>query len=214
MNHFFFLAWLEWTVLDYDDFIILRISFRIFASLFINEIDFIWFWPQTFMKHHHYLIFSNRKKKLAKVLFLRAIYRDSSFSFFFGIDSFLISISSHATFLKSLLYCSWFKCCVNFCSAAKWFSYTYIHILFHILFCYGLSQDIDYGSPSSTIGPFCFRVTSAKLYMSFSKRYLLKFSNFLAYNYAWFSVILRFPFYCCCYPLLLTTGFGQDPNRK
>ena len=136
------------------------------------------------------------------------------FLFFFGIDSFLISISSHATFLKSLLYCSWFKCCVNFCSAAKWFSYTYIHILFHILFCYGLSQDIDYGSPSSTIGPFCFRVTSAKLYMSFSKRYLLKFSNFLAYNYVWFSVILRFPFYCCCYPLLLTTGFGQDPNRK
>ena len=33
------------------------------------------------MKHHHYLIFLNIKKKLAKVLFLRAIYRDNSLMF-------------------------------------------------------------------------------------------------------------------------------------
>ena len=35
---------------------------------------------------------------------------------------------------------------VNFCCTAKWVSYTYIYILFHILFHYGLSQDIDYHS--------------------------------------------------------------------
>ena len=38
------------------------------------------------------------------------------------------------------------QCCVNFCCTAKWFSYTYIDILFHILFHYGLSQDIEYSS--------------------------------------------------------------------
>lgn len=43
---FFFFAWLESTVLDYDDFITLRTSCKIFASLFISEIDFIWFWSQ------------------------------------------------------------------------------------------------------------------------------------------------------------------------
>ena len=34
------------------------------------------------------------------------------------------------------------QCCVNLCCTAKRFSYTYIHIVFHILLCYGLSQDI------------------------------------------------------------------------
>ena len=33
-------------------------------------------------------------------------------------------------------------CCVNFCCAAKWFSYTHI-FFFHILFHYGLWQDIE-----------------------------------------------------------------------
>ena len=35
---------------------------------------------------------------------------------------------------------------MNFCCIAKWFSYTYVDILFHILFHYGLSQDIEYSS--------------------------------------------------------------------
>ena len=35
----------------------------------------------------------------------------------------------------------------NFCCTAKRFSYTYTHILFHILFHYGLSQDIEYSFP-------------------------------------------------------------------
>ena len=47
------------------------------------------------------------------------------------------------------------QCCVNFCRTAKWFSYTYIYILFYILFHYGLSQDIEYSSLCYTVGPCC-----------------------------------------------------------
>ena len=36
--------------------------------------------------------------------------------------------------------------CINFCCTKKWYSYTYIHILFCILFHYGLSQDSEYSS--------------------------------------------------------------------
>ena len=35
---------------------------------------------------------------------------------------------------------------VNFCLTAQWFSYTYTCILFHILFHYGPSQNIEYSS--------------------------------------------------------------------
>ena len=31
------------------------------------------------------------------------------------------------------------QCCVNFCCTAKWYRFTHMHILFHILFHYGLS---------------------------------------------------------------------------
>ena len=51
--------------------------------------------------------------------------------------------SIDANFLKIWFYWSlvdW-QCCVNFCCTAKWFSY--IYILSHILFHYGLSQDIE-----------------------------------------------------------------------
>ena len=44
------------------------------------------------------------------------------------------------------------QCCVTFCCTAKWFSYTYIHILFCILFHYDVSQDIEYSSLCSTVG--------------------------------------------------------------
>lgn len=43
------------------------------------------------------------------------------------------------------------QCCANFCYTAKWLSYTYICI-FHILFYYCLSQDIEYSSQCCTVG--------------------------------------------------------------
>ena len=44
------------------------------------------------------------------------------------------------------------QCCVYFCCTAKWFSntYAYTYILFHI-FCYGLSQDVEYSFLCSTV---------------------------------------------------------------
>ena len=47
------------------------------------------------------------------------------------------------------------QCCINYCCTAKWLIYTYIYILFHILFHYGLSQDIEYSSLCYTVGPCC-----------------------------------------------------------
>ena len=49
--------------------------------------------------------------------------------------------------------------CVNFCCTAKWLSYTYMYILFfNILFHYGLSQDNEYSSLCSTVGPCCLSI--------------------------------------------------------
>ena len=50
--------------------------------------------------------------------------------------------------------------CFNFCCIAKWFKYiyikciyvyVYIYILFHILFRYGLLQNIEYSCPCCTV---------------------------------------------------------------
>ena len=51
---------------------------------------------------------------------------------------------------KSLKYSWLLQCCVNFCCRAKWLSYLYM--LFHILFHYGLLQYIDYSSLGCTVG--------------------------------------------------------------
>ena len=50
-------------------------------------------------------------------------------------------------------YCSIadLQCCVSFWCRAKWFSY--IYILFQILFHYSLLQDIEYSSLYYTVGP-------------------------------------------------------------
>ena len=45
------------------------------------------------------------------------------------------------------------QCCVSFCCTAKWLSYAYMCLLFHILFHYGLSQDIEYSSLCYIVGP-------------------------------------------------------------
>ena len=47
------------------------------------------------------------------------------------------------------------QCCVSFYYTAKGFSYAYVYILFHILFHYGLAQDIEYSSLCSIVGPCC-----------------------------------------------------------
>ena len=57
------------------------------------------------------------------------------------------------------------QCFVSFWCTVKWFSYiyiiyikyicTYTHIVFHILFLYGLSQDIEYCSLCYTVGLCC-----------------------------------------------------------
>ena len=48
------------------------------------------------------------------------------------------------------------QCCVNFYCTGKWFSNTYTYIYSsHILFHYGLSQDIEYSSLCYTEGPSC-----------------------------------------------------------
>ena len=49
------------------------------------------------------------------------------------------------------------QCCIS--DVAEWFNYTYIYtyicILFHIIFHYGSSWDIDYSSLCCTVEPCC-----------------------------------------------------------
>ena len=47
--------------------------------------------------------------------------------------------------------------CCHFCCTAKWLPFTYVYI-FHVLFLYGLSQDIEYSALYSTVGPYCFSI--------------------------------------------------------
>ena len=52
--------------------------------------------------------------------------------------------------------------------------YTYIYVLFHIVFCYGLSQDIGYISLCSIIGP-CLSTYEILLFLKF--KMICVFSN-------------------------------------
>ena len=74
----------------------------------------------------------------------------------------LYPIFSHfvAYFFKFIFYWSIVELqrCVNYCCTAKWLSYTHIYILSHILFHYGLSQDIEYSSLCYTVGPCCLSI--------------------------------------------------------
>ena len=81
-------------------------------------------------------------------------YRSNTMCFWCFFFAFSIYIFS---FFKNLKYN--LQCCLSFWCTAKWFSYPYIYILFHILFRDGLSQDIEYSSLSSKtllfIHPIC-----------------------------------------------------------
>ena len=46
----------------------------------------------------------------------------------------------------------------NFCGTTKTFSFTYAYICLHILFHWGLSQNIEYNSLCSTVGPCCLSI--------------------------------------------------------
>ena len=50
------------------------------------------------------------------------------------------------------------QCYVSFRCRANWFSYKYIYIVFHILFYYGLSQEIEYSSLCSKVGLCCLSI--------------------------------------------------------
>ena len=57
--------------------------------------------------------------------------------------------------VKLLIFKNWsliyLHCCISFWCTANWFSYTYVNIFFHILFHYGLLQDIEYSSLCQTV---------------------------------------------------------------
>ena len=78
-----------------------------------------------------------------------------------------------SSFFKKLFYWSivYLQCCVSFCYMVKWFSYTYVYILFPVIFHYGLPQDlvsftIGCSSLCYTTGLCCLAIlyTTACLY--------------------------------------------------
>ena len=68
------------------------------------------------------------------------------------LSFYYISMCINCIILVIEVFFSWhivdLQCCVNYCCAAKWFSYTYIYtfFFFNILFHYSLSQDAEYRS--------------------------------------------------------------------
>ena len=85
-----------------------------------------------------------------------------SISFSFHLRYPLYWIVSFLFLFILIYFLSWsivdLQCCVNFCCITRWLSYTHIYILFHILFHYGLSQDIEYSSLCYTVGPCCLSI--------------------------------------------------------
>ena len=70
----------------------------------------------------------------------------------------LLAWRNSQDFLKILFYSSLvdLQCCVNFCCTTV--TQLYMYILFHILFHYGLSEDIEYSSLCCTVGAYCLSI--------------------------------------------------------
>ena len=76
-----------------------------------------------------------------------------------------LSYLSHLIiFLKFIFYWSIgeLQCCANYCCTAVTQLHICIHSFFHILFHYGLSQDIEYSSLCYTVGPYNFWMLRSK----------------------------------------------------
>ena len=74
--------------------------------------------------------------------------------------------------------------------------YTHVYILLHIVFHYGLSQDIEYSSLCSTVGPFCTSIRYAMVFLSLLIPNSQSFSSPPLRNhkhivYVWESVFCR-----------------------
>ena len=92
-----------------------------------------------------------------------------------GLHMYKITSSVHDDIFLFFFWSNWYifflkkfhwtivilECCVNFCCTAKWLLHICVYIcsfiiyifLFHVLFLYGLSQDIEYGSLCRIVGP-------------------------------------------------------------
>ena len=80
--------------------------------------------------------------------------------------------AGHGWVTNTFIFITDLQYCVNFCSTAKLvihmcvcihththtYIYIYIYILFHIIFYYGLSQDIEYSSLYYTGRPCCLSI--------------------------------------------------------
>ena len=76
-------------------------------------------------------------------------------------DHLQFSIQNHFFLFIYLFYSSIvdLQCCVNFYCITKWFSYTHICILFHILLHYGLWLNYtEYSFLCYTVGPCCIAI--------------------------------------------------------
>ena len=71
------------------------------------------------------------------------------------------------------------KCCVDFCCTTKLFCYTHTYILFHVLFHYGLSQDLFFFKDFFWCGPFL------KSFIDFITILFLFFCSLLFWSWGW-----------------------------
>ena len=92
------------------------------------------------------------------------------------------------------------QCCVNFCYTARWLSYTCRNILFHILFPYVLSQNIEYCSLSCTVR-VCLSILYAIIFIR--KQCLWRYSSCVIFICPSLGEDAYKPSLLCCFLLFL-----------